>query len=166
MQAGQILVADHDGVFVIKLIGDVRLTLCISFDQFIETMFASDNFLSVMFDLTQAQAIDSTTLGLMAKISILAREKHQKTPVVVSTNPGINRLLQSMGFSDIFHVLHDFDASEITPIPLGHQNFSAAQELDETKVKEKVLEAHRVLMGLNDTNRETFQDLIQTLENS
>jgi len=165
MQPGQILVADHGGVYVIKLIGDVRLTLCISFDQFIESMFAHKDFVSVMFDLTQAQAIDSTTLGLMAKISILAREQKQITPVVVSTNSGINRLLDSMGFSDIFHVLHEFDLSELAlRQPIGHSEFTVAQELDEVQVKQKVLEAHRVLMGLNDSNRETFQDLIKTLE--
>ena len=48
MKAGQILVADHDGVYVIKMVGDVRLTLCISFDQFIDTMFKSENFTSVV----------------------------------------------------------------------------------------------------------------------
>ncbi len=165
MRTGQILVADHDGVFVIKLIGDVRLTLCISFDQFIDGMFANEQFSSVMFDLTEAQAIDSTTLGLMAKISILARERKQITPVVVSTSPSINRLLDSMGFSDIFHILHDFDASEVSLPPIAQRQFSAAEELDEVRVKEKVLDAHRVLMDLNDSNRETFQDLIKTLEN-
>ena len=30
---GQILVADHQGVYVIKMVGDVRLTLCVSFDH-------------------------------------------------------------------------------------------------------------------------------------
>jgi anti-anti-sigma factor len=165
MNAGQILVADHDGVFVIKLIGDVRLTLCISFDQFIDSMFADEHFASVMFDLTEAQAIDSTTLGLMAKISILAQERKQIIPVVVSTSPSINRLLGSMGFADIFHILHDFDAGQMSPKPTSQRGFSAAEELDETRVKEKVLEAHRVLMSLNEANRETFRDLIETLEN-
>ena len=164
MQPGQILVADHDNVSVIKLIGDVRLTLCISFDQFIDSMFAKEEFVSVMFDLTDAQAIDSTTLGLMAKIAILARERKDITPIIVTTNPSINRLLDSMGFSDIFYVMHEFDASELTATPIAQRHITEAQELDETRVKEKVLEAHKVLMGINQNNTETFQDLIQTLE--
>ena len=76
MQAGQILVADHNGISVIKMIGDVRLTLCISFDKFIEEMYQAENFRTVLFDLSEAEAIDSTTLGLMAKISILGHEQH------------------------------------------------------------------------------------------
>lgn len=162
MQPGQILVADHDGVYVIKMLGDVRLTLSISFDGFIDSMFSRDDFVSILFDLSGAQAIDSTTLGLMAKISIFAQERRQIVPVVVSTNPSINRILDSMGFNDIFEILHSFDGTEVNvgvdarPLQQG--------ALDEGEVKEKVLEAHRVLMNLNDANKETFQDLIKSLE--
>ena len=38
MQAGKILQASQDGVYVLKLLGDVRLTLCKTFDDFIEDM--------------------------------------------------------------------------------------------------------------------------------
>ncbi len=162
MQPGQILVADHDGVYVIKMLGDVRLTLSISFDGFIDSMFSRDDFVSILFDLTGAEAIDSTTLGLMAKISIFAQERRQIVPVVVSTNPSINRILESMGFNDIFQILHSFDGTDVDASvdaqPLQQES------LNENDVKEKVLEAHRVLMGLNDANKETFRDLIKSLE--
>ena len=160
MKPGQILVADHEGVYVIKMIGDVRLTLCLSFDRFIDSMFSRDDFVSILFDLTEAEAIDSTTLGLMAKISIFAQERRQVTPVVVSTNASINRLLESMGFNDIFDIIHDFES--ITPTP--HPGELEPGELEEGEVKSKVLEAHQVLMGLNETNQETFRDLVKTLE--
>lgn len=55
MRPGQILVADHQGVYVIKMIGDVRLTLCISFDQFIDNMFSAPDFQAVLFDLSEAE---------------------------------------------------------------------------------------------------------------
>ena len=164
MQPRQILVADHSGVFVIKMLGDVRLTLCVSFDQFIDTMFSREDFVSVMFDLTAAEAIDSTTLGLMAKISIFAQERHNIVPVVVSTNPSINRLLDSMGFNDIFQIIHQLDTVD-TNLDLGGVSKPLQVEtLGEDQVKQKVLEAHRMLMDLNDANKETFQDLIKTLE--
>lgn len=93
MRPGQILVADHAGVYIIKMTGDVRLTLCISFDQFIDAMLAAPNFSSVLFDLSDAEAVDSTTLGLMAKISLLAQEKRNITPVILATNASIKRIL-------------------------------------------------------------------------
>ncbi len=160
MRPGQILVADHAGVYVIKMTGDVRLTLCISFDQFINTMLAELRFSSVLFDLSQAEAIDSTTLGLMAKISLLAQERRGIVPLILATNSSIQRILQTMGFADIFKIVDklevDFAPEKIlTPI-----------ECDENQVKEKVLEAHKILMGLNEKNNETFRNLVAMLEKS
>ncbi len=158
MRPGQILVADHEGVYVIKMVGDVRLTLCISFDQFIDSMFGADNFSAVLFDLSEAEAIDSTTLGLMAKISLQGQDRHNIIPVILSTNPSINRILQTMGFQDIFTIVSELK----TPV-------SPARELtadvnDELQVKEKVLEAHKILMGLNKENSATFRNLVKMLE--
>lgn len=158
MREGQILVADHQGVYVIKLVGDVRLTLCISFDAFIERMFGDPDFVSVVFDLTEAAAIDSTTLGLMAKISLLAQERYGLVPTLVSNNPGIDRILQTMGFSEIFCIVRE-----------GAAALEGAQALcsdcaDEGAVKSRVLEAHRILVGLNAENQAAFKDLIASLE--
>nr|WP_221197284.1 STAS domain-containing protein [Simiduia aestuariiviva] len=152
------MVADHQGVYVIKLVGDVRLTLCISFDAFIDRMFSDANFISVVFDLTAAEAIDSTTLGLMAKISLLAQERHGLVPTVVSNNPGIDRILQTMGFAEIFCIVKDGD----TDVPEAEA--LCVDCADEGDVKARVLEAHRILVGLNAANRDAFKDLIATLE--
>lgn len=158
MKAGQILVADHNGVYVIKMVGDVRLTLCISFDQFIDAMFKSENFTSVLFDLSDAEAIDSTTLGLMAKISILGQDRRGVMPVILASNPSIQRILQTMGFGDIFTIIDKLDAPVLAQQPLNCIN------CDEQEVKEKVLEAHKILMGLNANNADTFRNLVNMLE--
>lgn len=160
MRPGQILVADHEGVYIIKMTGDVRLTLCISFDQFIDSMLAAHNFSSVLFDMSEAEAVDSTTLGLMAKISLLAQEKCNVTPVILATNASIQRILQTMGFADIFTIVDKLEVDMAPEKPL------TAIECDEKEVKEKVIEAHKILMGLNEKNHETFSNLVTMLENS
>jgi anti-anti-sigma factor len=159
MKPGQILVADHAGVFIIKMVGDVRLTLCISFDQFIDGMFKSDNFTSVLFDLSEAEAVDSTTLGLMAKISILGQERCGIVPVILASSPSIRRILQTMGFADIFTIVDKLDGPVLSAKPLNCVN------CDEAEVKGKVLEAHKILMGLNTDNADTFRNLVTMLEN-
>jgi anti-anti-sigma factor len=158
MRPGQILVADHDGVHVIKMIGDVRLTLCISFDKFIDSMLSRDDFSAVLFDLSEAAAIDSTTLGLMAKIAIQGQERRGVVPVVFSTNPSINRVLETMGFHDIFTIVSELKA------PVAPTQALPSDTSDEKLVQEKVLEAHRILMGMNDQNHETFRNLVKMLE--
>lgn len=158
MRPGQILVADQDGVYVIKMVGDVRLTLCISFDQFIDTMFRRDDFRDVLFDLSEAEAIDSTTLGLMAKIALQGRERKGLTPVIFSNNDSINRVLETMGFGEIFTIVPDLEA------PVQASQALDAEQAGEHQMREKVLEAHKILMGLNRGNRETFRNLVTMLE--
>lgn len=163
MTSGTIKVAEHQGVFVVRMEGDVRLTLCLSFDEFIESLLDRPDYSSVIFDLTMAQAIDSTTLGLMAKFSIKAGEHNQDLPLVISNNPSITRILVSMGFDDIFRLVEksEFDqglASLSDTVILAEKNGK------ETEVKKRVLEAHRFLMGMNEDNRSTFRELVETLE--
>jgi len=160
MRPGQILVADHQGVYVIKMVGDVRLTLCISFDQFIDDMFSAQNFRAVLFDLSKAEAIDSTTLGLMAKISLLGYERVGTRPVIYSPNESINRVLDTMGFADIFTLCSTLEMP-VQP----QQALTPADEDAEPAIKSMVIEAHKVLMGLNENNKQTFTNLVAMLEN-
>jgi anti-anti-sigma factor len=158
MNPGQILVADHQGVYVIKLLGDVRLNFCVTFDQYIENMLADPQLISIVFDMSDAEAVDSTTLGLMAKISLLGQDKRQITPVILATNSSIQRILTSMGFNDIFTIVDHLDSRLIPKQALccGQQN--------ETLVKERVIEAHKILMSLNQQNADTFKNLVKMLE--
>ncbi len=164
MQAGEILVADHDGVYVIKIVGDVRLTLSLSFDSYIQQMLSDPSFTSVLLDLSGAEAVDSTTLGLMAKVAIATQKQHQRAPLLYSVDADINRLLESMGFDDIFDMVNSKAAFEQLTNLSAECCCLQTGELDEQAVKSKVLEAHRLLMGLNEKNSRTFQDLIKVLE--
>ncbi len=157
---GKIQFAEQSGTFVLKFVGEVRLTLCSALDATIEKIFAALNFTAIIIDLTEAQSVDSTTLGLMAKLSILSRQKVGLLPTVVTTNPDITRVLQSMGFDQVFNIVD-------TPLPCPDcLTDLPSQDQSEEVVKAKVLEAHRILMGLNDSNREAFHDLVSALERS
>ena len=158
MQPGKILVAEQDGAYVIKLIGDVRLTLCTTLDEFFDEMLGSCGFASVVVDLADASNIDSTTLGLLAKLAIKAKQRFAYVPVILSTNPDITRVLDSMGFDRAFQIreeplLDDEDLGELPALPDS-----------EDGVRKRVLEAHRILMGLNEGNRAKFRELVSLLE--
>jgi anti-anti-sigma regulatory factor len=158
MQEGRILAASQDGAYVIRLVGDVRLTLCTSMDDFFQHMFDDPNFASVWVDLCDAEGIDSTTLGLLAKLALKVEETYGFKPAIYSCDPGINRLLKSMAFNQLFE-LHEEACSnpdDISEIPTVQGS--------EESVKQKVIEAHRVLMDISDDNRDRFKDLITALE--
>lgn len=160
MTTGKIQFAESEGTFILKFIGDVRLTLCAALDAYIEKIFSVLTFNAIIIDLTETDGIDSTSLGLLAKLSILSREKVGFLPTLVSTQDDMNRLLQSMGFDQVFNIV-----SQVTPTETELEDLPG-QELSEELVKEKVLEAHRILMDLNEHNREAFRDLVSTLESS
>ena len=158
MKEGRILAAHHDGAYALKLVGDVRVNLCSSVDDYFEHMFSNPDFESVVVDLCEAEGIDSTTLGLLAKLALRAKKEHGLKPVICSCSSGINRLLQSMAFGKLFEIRHEacVDDDVIREIP-------AVSEDPET-VRIKVIEAHRVLMDMSEENRERFQDLMVALE--
>ena len=157
---GKILAAQHDGAYALKMVGDVRVTLCATFDDYLQRMFEDSEFDSVLVDLCEAECIDSTTLGLLAKLALRAREKYGFKPVVYSCNPSINRLLQSMAFDRIFDIREEAcdNPDTIREVP--------AVSGDADSVKAKVIEAHSILMDLSDDNRERFQDLMNVLQQS
>lgn len=160
MTTGRIQFAESEGTVVLKFIGDVRLTLCAALDAYIEKIFSALNFRSIVIDLTETSGIDSTSLGLLAKLSILSQGRVGLLPTLVSTHDDMNRLLQSMGFDQIFNIV-----AESTPTETELQDLPG-QMLSEDQVKDRVLEAHRILMELNEHNRAAFTDLVGTLESS
>ena len=160
MNTGRIQFAEAEGTFVLKFIGDVRLTLCAALDAYIEKIFSALNFDAIIIDLSETEAIDSTSLGLLAKLSILSQQKVGFLPTLVSNHDDMNRLLQSMGFDQVFNMV-----SDVAPTDADLQDLPG-QMLSEELVRDKVLEAHRILMDLNEHNREAFRDLVSTLESS
>ena len=70
MSAGKILVSDNQGNYLLKFVGDVRVTLCGSLNRHMETIFGSQDVKKVIVDMLEAEGLDSTTLGLMAKLGL------------------------------------------------------------------------------------------------
>ena len=158
MTSGVVEVAFEEGVHVIRLSGEVRLNLCSTLERYVDEFLAQGHFHNVMIDLSAAEGIDSTTLGQLAKISILCRDRFDITPTISSPNTGITRILLSMGFDQVFHIVD----SEIEDDG-GFERW-AADAVDEECAREQVIEAHKVLMSLNHKNEETFRELVDTLE--
>lgn len=158
MQEGRILAACHNGAYVIRLAGDVRLTLCTTIDEYFQKMFDDPEFTSVWVDLCEVEGVDSTTLGMLAKLALEVKERYGFEPAIYACDPGVIRLLKSMAFHKLFELHEELcnRPEDIAEIP--------AVAGSETEVKEKVIEAHRVLMDISDENRERFKDLMTALE--
>ncbi|WP_432695677.1 STAS domain-containing protein [Marinobacterium sp. YM272] len=158
MSDGSIYYACRNGHYVLKFVGEVRLTLCSTIDLHLETMLARREIKDTLIDLTETTTIDSTSLGLIAKLAIKAAEKGLPRPTLISTNDDITRILYSMGFDQVFLLLDSVPASgvDLEQVPFVMES--------EEQVRERIIDAHRVLIDLNDANRAAFKDLVATLE--
>lgn len=161
MTAGRVLAATKDGAYVLRLTGDVRMTLCASLDEYIAGMLDDPEFASVWIDLCDVEGLDSTTLGQLARLAQRVNARYAFRPAIFSCDASINRLLHSMGFQRLFD-LHEDTCDEgsiaVEDIPLVPGS--------EDAVKDRVIEAHRALMGVSDENAERFRDLMAVLEAS
>jgi len=158
MREGSIFFARQGRSYVLKFVGEVRLTLCTSLDRHLEQMLAVGDIEHILVDLTETETIDSTTLGLIAKLAVFARRLSLEAPTLVSTNEDITRILLTMGFDRIFLLLETLPTSlvDLQRVPFVQES--------EAAVRERIIDAHRVLMSLNESNREAFTDLVTTLE--
>src|SRR5690554_5461863 len=107
MAGYKILQAEKQGIYVLKFIGEIRLNLCSTLDNLVETITGNPQFKTVIIDLTETEIIDSTTLGLLAKIALAARKQSRFLPTLISTNPDITRIITSMGFDKIFIIVRE-----------------------------------------------------------
>lgn len=155
---GKALYAVHQGTYVVKLIGEIRVPICATLDGFIENLFHDTHLNSVVIDLSETSVIDSTALGLMAKIAIQMRKRFNQKPLIISTRPDVSRVLSSMGFEKVFNIVHE--------APVKNPPMSEMPNIPCTQGSacDKVLEAHRILMEMNEKNRETFRDVVAALE--
>lgn len=156
---GKILFAERDGVQILKFVGDVRVTLGPTISTFLSTLSQCKSFRSIIIDLSETDSIDSTSLGLLAKISLTTQEAFDTIPTIVSPHEDITRILESMGFDQVFMILSELitECGQLGELP--------TEIISEANLRKQVLEAHRVLMSLNERNQGEFQDLVEALEN-
>ena len=108
--------------------------------------------------LTEAQGIDSTNLGLLARIANPVQERFHHKTTLVSTNADVNRTLETMGFFEVFNVdQHPLDQ------PIRAEDLPPAEAADRETADAIVL-AHRTLADLNERNREMFRSVVEALE--
>ncbi len=160
MNSGKILVADSMGDYLLKFSGDVRVTLCGTLNRHIEMIFGSKDVKQVVVDMLDADCLDSTTLGLLAKLGLHCRKNYGINIQVFCENASILRTLECMSFDEIFDIFQDVpDIKEHS-----HLHNIRMEKSDIDDVRLQVLEAHKLLIELSPENSREFTDLIRALE--
>jgi len=109
-------------------------------------------------DLSDAKYLDSTNLGLLAKVAQLVITKTNHRLTVISTNPDVTELLRNIGFDDICLMI---EKSEKINIPF--ENIMGLDKNEEGMAK-VMLSAHRRLMEMNEKNDKEFRPVVELME--
>jgi hypothetical protein len=63
-----------------------------------------------------------------------------------------------MGFDRVFYLIGEM------PEQVSDLNELTCEHVNEELLRDKVIEAHKILMSLNDDNKNTFQELVDCLQ--
>lgn len=160
MNEAKYLCAEIQNSYLFKLVGTLRYDKCAAFKDYIYKVFPYKNFNSVLVDLSDVAVIDSTNLGLLAKIAEYTLEKADDKPISI-TNGNVHKILLSMNFDQIFEIVSDKDVSKI------EFNEIQKREIEDDREMNKILlEAHKNLQRIDDENVSKFSDVVDLLEKS
>jgi len=159
MDDGNILYALQDSLCFIKFTGKIRYIISAGLDSFIDDINNNDSVKDVLIDLTQTEYIDSTNLGLLAKITNVMLCKYNNKATIISTNENINLLLDSLGFDEFFIIINNNNNNP----DIALQQVPNIENTDKERAL-LLLKTHRTLMDLNEKNKNVFQEVVKTLE--
>ena len=129
MQDGKILYAIVDGTCILKLVGAIIYSLSPGFDSFLDKIVQDKEVDSFTIDLTETSYIDSTNLGLLAKLPKFSPDQSSGPPTLISNQDSINEVLHNVGFPKIFNIIDYQDEkdsllTELPKIESGQENLS------------------------------------------
>lgn len=156
--AGKLSYARHDANVFVRIEGRGTHVLGPDLDHFLTGLCARGDFAEIVVDLTAAEALDSTMLGLLARIAKWMRLQRPGTPTLLCAGDKIAATIRGVGLDRLFTVVTQSAAvaPELSAVP--------SIQATATDRARTVLAAHRELMALNAENASQFQSVVEFLE--
>ncbi len=167
MPGGRVTHAESEGVHVLRYFGRVNYVLAPAIKQFADDLVNQGDVRGWVFDLTHAELLDSTNLGLLARLAFRSGEAEPARSIIVSPSDDINSVLHSMSFDQLFEIVTVAPLAETAPMPeatgIGEEDIGgdvpSRRELGQT-----MLDAHRALIALSESGRLQFEQVVAALE--
>jgi anti-anti-sigma factor len=160
MSAPRAFYGHLDEALVLVLKGQVRYMTARAVRSFFEGLLPQKGDDAVVIDLRELDFIDSTGMGLLARIGRTTLD-HGRRSVIVCSDRDVLTCLRSAAFDTLFIVVEQW--------PFDHEAHVAEVPLESSELMPDVmgrvmLEAHRDLASMSDENRRAYAEVVATLE--
>ncbi len=158
MAQGTARYAREGGTWFLKLGGDLRHPLGPALNALLDRAFADPQFEQMVVDVRDAENIDSTCLGILARVANHARHDGGAKPTIVTADDDIRTLLLAVCFDRLFNLVNREGANigDLQPVPEPDTDADAMLRL--------ILEAHRRLCAIDARTHSAFRDVVSVLE--
>jgi anti-anti-sigma factor len=151
---------------VLRLVGPIRFTSARALRRFVDDVVAhdGDGDFGVALDLRGVEMIDSTGLGLLARVGRFSLEQAGRRAVIVCPDNDVATCLRSAAFDQLFLMLDEYPYRHdgpFTEIALEPSDCGAGAEPEIGRI---LLDAHRDLACISERNLEVYRDVIAALE--
>jgi anti-anti-sigma factor len=144
----------------LRLVGDVRYSNSRNLDSFVANLLLEEELDSILVDLNETNYIDSTNLGLLARMALFMSSQKGRMLTLLCESTTVLETLTSMGFDKISALLtrNQQDEIKFRPIP----------SISENKIDlcQRLILNHKALIELDSSNAPTFQPIIDKMEDN
>ena len=155
---GSVLYAIQNDTCSVRMDGQLTYILGPRLDAFITWVSQQEHVRNIVVDLTQADYLDSTALGLLARMANLLREQLNGRVLLISPKPDVTKILLGVCFDRVFSIVTG--ASQPADVTTDIAELNTA----EREYADVLLESHQALLEISEENRAAFQDVVACLE--
>ena len=147
------LYVNIEGRYIFKILGKATMKNSKNLSDFIDLNF--DEIIDLSFEMSETTYMDSTFLGMIAKIAIELKTKKNKKLVVLNPSQEAKGFLKQTGITKFIDIINE---EEIKSESLKAISLETNDNMNDKS--RYILEMHEVLMNLNDENKKVFQSVV------
>ena len=156
--SNEIKIFRDEKTIILRFSGEIRYTDTGGLEVLAEKLESEDlKDVKVIIDVNEVESIDSTNLGLIARIGSQYFERYSKKINIVAGNKDIKKILDSMGFEQIAGIT-DF-------IKFGKKDFNVLKFKKNGKnIADTILIAHESLISMDEEKNKIFKNVVDFLK--
>jgi anti-anti-sigma regulatory factor len=157
---GAVRYAFQDDTWFIKLLGAVCHPLGPTLNELVNKALLEPGNAKFVIDLSEAETIDSTCLGLLTRLATHPNAVNNPKPIIITGGGTIANALAVVRFDLLFVLVN----SATSPIPSQLHAAPQVSSVEQQDILYLLLDAHRRLCAIDAQTNAVFRDVVEAME--